>query len=601
MSTTFSALDERVRAFYFGAGDAERALFGWYHPPAAGREPRCAVVVCPPLGYEGICAYPALRTFAERLAAAGHPVLRFDFDGTGDSGGTDADPDRVSAWQASVGRAIEEVRALGGVSEVCLFGVRMGATLALLAAAERGDVERLVLFCPCTSGKAYVRELKAFRMLAEQSGELTARPRAEGDTSEESGGFLLTGDTVEALKRVDATKLTKRPAPHVLLVTRDDVPADEKVAGAFEALGAKTTVQALPGFGAMMVAPHKSVFPEVVCQTMLDWLDVPRTSAAPDGRRAIATSTAQKRGPVASGVHEETLRFGEGGAFFGVLTEPAVRDPRKPLIVFSNTAGNYRVGPNRMYVDTARKLATLGFSSVRIDVSGIGDSAIWKDEALNHPYGDRLVDDVRALIRQLRSEGRAERFAVAGLCSGAFVAYHTALADPAVTSVILINPQTFKWENGMSLEVNPLTRRDKAKYYQRRLFAKDAWMKLLRGGVDVRHALGSVGGRVVDTARSRVARMMANVPIPASRGSDVARAFDKLCARGVDVFVVFSANDPGIDNLHQKVGASMRSLEKRSNFTIVTIDGPDHSFTPIWAQVELDRAIVAHVVERFGG
>jgi len=77
-----------------------------------------------------------------------------------------------------------------------------------------------------------------------------------------------------------------------------------------------------------------------------------------------------------------------------------------------------------------RKLAALGFRSVRIDVSGIGDSVIWEDEWQNHPYGDQLTDDVRALIQHLKT--RADRFCVAGLCSGAFVAYHAAQADPAI-------------------------------------------------------------------------------------------------------------------------------------------------------------------------
>src|SRR5690606_18351028 len=161
------------------------------------------------------------------------------------------------------------------------------------------------------------------RMLAEQSGELNARPRAEGDTSEESGGFLLTGETVDALKRLDVSKLTARPAERVLLVARDDVPADEKLAGALEALGASTTTRALPGFGDMMVAPHTSVFPEVVFRATVEWLAEPLPrSAAPAGRRAIAAATAEARGVVAPGVHEEPMRFGEGAGFFGVLTEP---------------------------------------------------------------------------------------------------------------------------------------------------------------------------------------------------------------------------------------------------------------------------------------
>jgi alpha-beta hydrolase superfamily lysophospholipase len=600
----FSALDATTRPIFFGPrAEAGRALFGWFHPARGGREPRRAVVLCPPLGYEAICAYPALRTFAERLAAAGFPVLRFDYDGAGDSAGSDADPDRVRAWVDSIGAAIDEARALSGADEVCLLGVRMGATLALLAATERGDVDRLVLWNACPSGKAYVRELKAFRRLAEQNGELTARPRPEGDASEESGGFLLAAETMARLGEINLLKLTERPAAKVLVIARDDVPSDDKLAHALEALGSSTSHRPMAGFGEMMVAPHRSVFPEAIGAAVIDWLGEAQEKAprAFDGRRAALPSTARERGLVAPGVHEEAIRFGDAGGFFGVLTEPAGGAPReRPLFVFSNTAGNYRVGPNRMYVAMARRLAERGFASVRIDVSGIGDSAIWDDGAQNHPYADRLVTDVRAAIDHLRARGKAERFGVVGLCSGAFVAYHAALADPAVTSIVLVNLQIFEWKDGMSLEVNPLTRRDRSEYYKRRLFTKEIWLKMLRGEVDLPRALEDAFGSVVDRARGKLARLVARLPGAAGRGAPVARAFDELCRRGVDVLLVFSEGDPGIDNLNEKVGASLRDLLRRPSFRIATIDGADHSFTPLWAQAELDEVILSHVDRRIG-
>jgi len=475
----------------------------------------------------------------------------------------------------------------------------MGATLAVKAAAERGDIERLVLWNPCPTGKHYAREMRAFRIFAEQTGELVARARAEGDASEESGGFLFTEETLKDLKALDLVKLTQRAAGHVLVIGRDDVPDDDKLAKALEAHGATTVYRQLPGYAEMMVAPHKSVFPDAVFAALLESLEAaPLDVPVP---KTALVSTAHATGLVAPGVREEVLRFGPKGGFFGVLTEPVDESLSrgKPLIIFSNTAGNYRIGPNRMYVEMGRKLATLGLRSVRMDVSGIGDSVIWEDEGLNHPYGDQLTEDVRTLMRHLEKQGRADRFGVAGLCSGAFVAYHTAVADPAVTSIVLINPQTFKWEEGMSLDVNPLTRRDASEYYKRRFFSKEAWMKMLRGGVDPRHAFDAVRGRIVDSARAKIARAKAKLSNDASKGSEVARAFDAMGARGVDVFIVFSGNDPGIDNLNEKVGASMGALKKRPSFTIATIEGPDHSFTPLWSQEDLQQALVTHVAQRF--
>ena len=80
---------------WFGPDD-ERT-FGWLHRPtdadAAG-----AVLLCPPLGYEYICAYRVYRLLAERLADEGFVVLRFDYHGTGDATGDSRDPDRVGAY-----------------------------------------------------------------------------------------------------------------------------------------------------------------------------------------------------------------------------------------------------------------------------------------------------------------------------------------------------------------------------------------------------------------------------------------------------------------------------------------------------------------------
>ncbi len=598
-------LDKRARAFYFG--DEARALFGFHHPPLLDKRAReTAVVLCPPLGYEGICAYPMLRVFAQKLSAAGYHVLRFDYAGTGDSAGNDAEPQRVAAWTKSVGDAIDEIRALSGLSRVCLWGVRMGATLALAAAAERGDVEATVAWNACASGRAYTREMKMFRLSAESAGEIVART-TQVSADEEAGGFLLSQETVTDLKALDLSKLQKRAANHILLLGRDDVPEDNKLARALSSHGAQVDYRRMPGYAAMMTAPHRSVFPVAVFRSTLEWLEQgEKTFAAnaPNEPGEPRLSTARDQGTVALGVREEPLRMGEHLERFAILTEPnaaQTEGPALPLVLFSNTAGNYRIGPNRMYVDMARSLAALGFRVVRVDVSGTGDSGIWHDDARNHPYATQLVNDVSATMAQLASDKRGERFVLAGLCSGAYVAYHAALNDTRVTGIALLNLQTFQWTDEMQLEVSPLSTRTETDYYARRLLDKDAWQKLVRGEVDLRHAFETFRGRFNDVSRAALARIKAELPQALARRSAVARAFDALCERGVEVLLVFTSRDPGIDNLNDAVGPSIRSLRRRPNFTMVDVEGSDHSFTPLWAQAELEHILVQHLATRFKG
>ncbi len=160
-------------ALYIGEGDA--ATFGWYHSePEAPARDRVAVL-CAPIGHEYTRAHRSIRHLADRLARAGIPALRYDHHGIGDSPGGDLDPGRVAAWIEGIRKACAEPRAGSWARRtVLVVGLRLGATLAALA--SRGTrIDDLVLWNPCVSGRAYVRELQAIAMSAERAGSAPRR------------------------------------------------------------------------------------------------------------------------------------------------------------------------------------------------------------------------------------------------------------------------------------------------------------------------------------------------------------------------------------------------------------------------------------------
>ena len=88
-----------IQPFYFGA--PERRLFGIFHPTAAASSALPGVLLCPAFGQEAVRAHRMMKVLAERLVRAGHPVLRFDFYGTGDSMGEDIDAD-LDGWAGDI-------------------------------------------------------------------------------------------------------------------------------------------------------------------------------------------------------------------------------------------------------------------------------------------------------------------------------------------------------------------------------------------------------------------------------------------------------------------------------------------------------------------
>jgi pimeloyl-ACP methyl ester carboxylesterase len=65
----------------------------------------------------------------------------------------------VTSWLEDISTAIEELKNCTGSPEIWLVGLRLGATLALLASLRRDDIGGLVLWDPVENGKEYLKEL----------------------------------------------------------------------------------------------------------------------------------------------------------------------------------------------------------------------------------------------------------------------------------------------------------------------------------------------------------------------------------------------------------------------------------------------------------
>jgi alpha-beta hydrolase superfamily lysophospholipase len=567
-------------------------VVGFYHPPDSVRFTGTAVVICNPLGYEAMSAHRSLRHLAEQLAAAGLPVLRFDYRATGDSSGDPGDPGRVKAWVEDICGATHEVRSRSGSQTVALVGLRLGATLATLAAAQEPSVEAVVAWAPVVSGRAFVRELRAFRSMKNPCAR-------RSDGGEEVGGYLFSRETLDDISTIDLLALANTMQGRLLIVTRGVAPARDEsdLAARCAAAGLDVGIVRASGYARMMRDdPYDSVVPASALESIVTLLSAQRAQRvyAPskaEPRSNVVTLDSGSRGGGAV-VRETAIRFGEGQRIYGVVTEPETPvAPDRPAILLLNVGADSHVGPHRMHVEHARELASLGYRSLRFDVGGLGESPAAPGESENRLYDLGSVNDVKSAMTALAELRSSRHFVLVGLCSGAFLAYHTAASDPRVVGQVLLNMFAFDWKEGDP--VAPFERRSyqSSRSYARSLLDAKVWRRALRGEVDLRGIAFVVAKRLRDRAAAD-AQDLGSRFLGRRAQTAVEQTFHALCDRGVHSLMVFGDRDGGLDTVARYLGTDAHRMTHREGFAIEIASEIDHTFASIASQQRL-RAVVA--------
>lgn len=258
--------------FFFGPEDTP--LFGSFHP-ARGESPRATgVLTVYPMGQEYMRSHRAVLQLVGRLTRRGFPALRFDFHGCGDSSG-EYEEASLWRWQEDIHRAVEELAMRGGLAAKALFGLRMGATLSALAAAERDDVNCLVLWNPVVNGRAHREELRQLQrqMLRRSYISAAAAGPAGGEDITEILGFPYSSSLLAELERVDLLTLGRRPAARILLLDSAGDSQLNSLSRHLEGLGARVERLRFDGPRLWLEEPYKEVVPVDIWRSTESWLD----------------------------------------------------------------------------------------------------------------------------------------------------------------------------------------------------------------------------------------------------------------------------------------------------------------------------------------
>ncbi len=581
---------------YFPAGGHQ--LFAWLHWPGGRHLADLGLVICKPFGYESICANRSMREFADAAAAIGVPAMRLDYAGTGNAEDLPPGSEQLSVWTQDVLAAARELQRRAGVKRVCLLGIRLGALLATLAAMQSPTVSALVLIAPVLSGRRYLRELRRVQLAASDVAVVAPTGDCAHDAAPgtfEVSGFALSAATIQALQGLDLSEPKLAPAGQILLIDRDDLPGAEDWSRSLSRLGAAVDYRVLPGIVAMVwTAPHFSSIPRAMIEATHHWLErlvraaaprsepLPRrTAPAPQRRGSSSDSSASvlrlsDPGEPSPALTERPLFFAAEPMRFGILTEPPAGQARRRGVIFLNDGATYHVGANRLNVALARRWAREGYTVLRMDLAGLGESDARAGQRFDEPFPDGAIEDISTAVRYLRSSCGSSEVTLAGLCSGAYHCLRAAVDGLPVDRILLINPQNYFWKRGMTVEDLQLVEIVSApSRYRQRMLSIRNWGKLLRGEADVRriawvqlnHAWLRLKVLLRDTAR----RLHIRLP------QDLAHELEQLVGRGVQVVFVFAWGEVGLELLKMQTGSTLDKLGERCRVHI--IEGADHIFS----------------------
>ena len=288
-------------------------------------------------------------------------------------------------------------------------------------------------------------------------------------------------------------------------------------------------------------------------------------------------------------VRDEVLTVGSDGRLVGIVSHPATGQSRvlrttvalgqrDPGLILLNAGVLHRIGPHRLHVVLARRMATHGISALRLDLGGIGDSVAAPGAA---SFRESAVADTRTAMTALTDTFGIRSFFLFGICAGADNAIATALVDERVAGIVLVDPPSYA------------TRRGQLRDLRDRVAKRGGPRDVLRWGLQVAER----------RLRRAIARLGRHEP-PASGGRELPTAaayraqLTQLVERRVRILAVYS----GIHRARYNRADQLFELypELRDRIDVAYFADANHTFTERTTQAALVDTLTRWIAKHRG-
>lgn len=161
---------------------------------------------------------------ARMFAVYGFPVFRFDFSGCGDSEG-ELQSVLVDDWQQDLACAIDFFRQKTGITQCLLWGLRLGAGLALMHERSSKEIFGLILWQPVLDFsihiKQFLRQSISSRIVRGKKDE--TRSPTDNDLQYDGithvNGYPITRDLCESFNKIGNQPESIIPSVPLFLLT----------------------------------------------------------------------------------------------------------------------------------------------------------------------------------------------------------------------------------------------------------------------------------------------------------------------------------------------------------------------------------------------
>lgn len=565
----------------------DEKIFFWHHMPQKESK-NIAIVIIGPIGPEYMPCHRSIRLLADDLSKIGFHTLRYDPVGMGNSSGSLANKNIWHQWVRTPEYFTDYLKNNFNINEVIFIGLRSGC-LVLSEAIKKSTTKTVIFWHPITRGKTFIRGIQLLDSVLYKNEITSDSKQLEG------GGYPFSEELQNEIKNINLLSQDFNNIKSALIINDEDSTVESKLNTQLILSDAKTDSVYVKGLSDMIKQVTLSKIPYENINIITSWL-----KNLDNTQQAAPINIQNTKSKYTTANYSETLiEINAQRNIFGLLTSPNDNNKDK-IVVFVNTGAAHHAGPNRIHVDTARILATQGISTLRIDLSNLGDSTESYEKDPPEEYPQTAAEDINNAINYIDENIPYKEIILCGISAGAHNIFHAALVASSknLCKIILINPETFYWNPSQTIFSSENTKTDVDQvYYQKQMYNYKKWLKLISNPIKIYNTSLFLFSLIFRKSKSILLQILNLLGIKAK--SRLEKDITYLGTKDIIIALIHSKDDPGHQIILSQAAKIIKIHQSKNLYSSRQVDDADHTFSSIQSRQNLYKVLIQNLTETF--